>query len=174
MRITEEDVYISNHGLIQEACRRYRKGMEYDDCFLAASEGFLYAVRNYRQGISEFKTYAMTIMREQIVQEQKELNRIRSIESPLSLDRTVKEEKDSSTLGNTFFKHSYDFVGRLLLKDFLDSLQEEARSIAWMYIDGYTDKEIMKQLRIAPEKLGVLRKAIYTVWAQYNQENKRS
>lgn len=170
MKITEEDVYVSNSSLIHEACRRFRKGMEYDDCFLAASEGFIYAMRNYQPGISEFRTYAMTIMREQIDQEQKELNRIRSIESTLSLDRPVKGEENAATIGTTFFPHTCDFMNRLLLSDFLNHLKEEQRSIAWMYIDRYTSQEILNILGISPTELSRLLKLIRDLWNRYDGE----
>ena len=99
-KLTEADVFLYNEHIIREASYIYGKGLEPEDCLMVAKEGFLYAIRCYQKGISEFQPYARNCMYKHINKEKKELNRIKQIESKLSLDQSIKVEENSETIGN--------------------------------------------------------------------------
>lgn len=167
-KLTEEDVYLANEPLIRQVCRQYRRNMESEDCMMAASEGFLEAIRCYQRGISSFYPYAVSCMRKQIQKEQKDINRIQRIESPLSLDRPVKPEEKTEAIGSVFYKSTGDFVSTIILREFLDSLNEELKLIALMYIDKYTSEEIMEVRKLSEYELTLRRKEICYLWEQYD------
>lgn len=168
-RLTEADVFLHNEHIIRETSYIYGKGLEPEDCLMVANEGFLYAIRCYQKGISEFQPYAKTCMYKHINNAKKELNRIKRIESKLSLDQPIKAEENSETIGNVFFQVSGDFVNSVLLRDFLDSLEDELKIIAWMCIDQYTSEEIMKTRNISKVKLAHHKKMIRELFLQYDQ-----
>lgn len=143
-RITEEDVVLYNEHIIREASLLYGRSLDPEDRLMAANEGFLYAIRCYQKGVSQFQPFAKAYMHQQIKNEVKEFNRARRIESSLSLDQQIKTEENSGSIGNTFFQAPGDFVNSVIFQDFLNSLERELKIIALMYIEKYTSKEIMR------------------------------
>lgn len=120
---------------------------------MAANEGFLYAMRCYQKGVSEFQPYAKKYMNQYILSEVREFNRIRRAESTLSLDQPVRTESNTESIGSLFFQIPGDFVNAVILKDFLNSLGTELKLIACLYIENYSPEEIMRLRNITDFKL---------------------
>ncbi len=168
-KITEQDVVLCNEHIIYEAGQLYGKGLEPEDRLMAANEGFLYAIRCYQKGISEFQPYAKNYMHQYIKSEVREFNRIRRVESTLSLDRPVKTETNTESIGNVFFQIPGDFVNSVILRDFLNSLENELKLIAWLYIENYSSEEIMHLRNISKITLARQRTRIQDLFLQYDR-----
>ena len=151
-KITEEDVFLHNGCIILEACYLNRKGMEWDDCLMAANEGFLYAIRSYRKEISDFPTYARHCIYEQIKSEKRERNRIQRIESRLSLDCAIVNGRNTESIGSAFYHAHGDFINSILLNDSLENLGGSLKIIARMRTQGYSSDEIMEKRKISRDQ----------------------
>ena len=168
-KITEEDVVLYNEYIIFEASQLYGRGLEPEDRLMAVKEGFLYAIRCYQKGISEFQPYAKNYMYQYIMREVREFNRIRRAESTLSLDQPVRTEANTESIGSVFFQIPGDFVNSVMLRDFLNSLENELKLVAWLYIENYSSEEIMHLRNISEIKLAHQRKRIQDLWLQYDR-----
>lgn len=167
-KITEEDVVLYHQHTIFEASQLYGKGLEQEDRLMAASEAFLYAVRCYQKGISEFQPYAKKYMNQYILSEVREFNRIRRAESALSLDQPVRTGLNTESIGSAFFQVPGDFVNLVILRDFLNSLGTELKLIACLYIEDYSSEVIMRLRNITEIKLAGQKKRIQDLWLQYD------
>lgn len=172
-RLTEEDVFLYHERLIQETGYLYRRGMEWDDCLMAANEGFLCAIRGYQKEFSDFPSYAKRCIYTNIKKEKKEYNRVRRIDSRLSLDRPITIGENTESIGNVFFQSQGDFTNAVMLTAFLDNLEREDKVIAHMCIQEYTSEEIMTLRNISRDKLDRCKEVLCELWLQYDRETSR-
>ena len=166
--ISEEDVYKSNKDFIKHCAERFGLGMETDERERIAELGFLFAIRSYRKSASLFHPYAEGTMRLFIQQAKKHSNYIKRSESRLSLDQPAYGESNNETVGSAFFYHEENYLNSIVFRDFINMLNEDMRSIAVMYIDGYTKNEIMEIRGISKQELEELNRNIISRWENYN------
>lgn len=169
-KLTEEDVFLYHENLIQKAASLCRKGIPWDDCLMAANEGFLDAIRGYRKEFSDFPSYAEKCIYMHIKNAKKEYNRIRRVDSRLSLDMPIEIGGNKESIGSVFFSSQGDFINSVILTDFLGSLKNEEKVVAYMCIQEYTSEEIMRLRCISRDKLNQCKKVICELWQQYNLE----
>lgn len=91
-------------------------------------------------------------------------------EADFSLDRPVSLEKQSGTLGETFFARKENFQDRLEMKDFLEHIENiTVRSAAKMLMHQLDDDIIRRRLHLKKEGLLRVKAAIWRSWQEYTQ-----
>ncbi|MFZ3373132.1 MAG: hypothetical protein WA131_08945 [Desulfitobacteriaceae bacterium] len=155
MKLTEEDVLKANSALIGDMCKLYCKGIEYSDCKSEALLGFLLAMRSYRKGVCDFKSYAEIYIQNHILQAKKEYYRSIRCESRLSMDSKIDDYRES--VGSIFSRCSDNFEELILFSDFVNGLDEELEYLVWFYKNDYSENEILEQMHISQKYLTLMK-----------------
>lgn len=151
--LNEDTVLQANESFIKAMCDKYGKGLLWDDCFIVACEGFLYAMRTYNKAYHRFHLYSEACIKYYLEQEKRYYNRLRIIESRLSLDQQISANDGEKTIGDIFFASSDDTSECVLFMDSLQRLPAEKQMVAVMFAQGYTAQEIVSKLHIPNRRL---------------------
>ena len=166
------EAYIRQYDfLVLEACRRYRKRIDPDDCYVIAQIALMDAIEHYHPGYAAFPSYALRWMHEAIDQEEKKLNQIEHVESKLSLDQPVRKNEIMETVGATFFRKTGDCAGYIELKLFIDSLPHYLQKLAWLYVNRETDEDVAQSWSVPVPEIRNLAALIQDEWVLYDDEN---
>lgn len=165
MKFTEDDVISANAAFIKNMCRLNSQGMEYHDCEAEALLGFLLAIRNYQKGVSDFKSYAEIYVKNHIRQIKRENNRNTRCQSRLSMDKRINNYQE--TIGSRLLCGNDDFEEVISLKDFVDRLDQELKTLVWLYENDYTEKEILKVMHLTGEYLYKIKSRLIDEFKMY-------
>ncbi len=166
--MTELDVINAYEDEIMVWCRRFGRGLEEQDRPMIARTGFLCAVRTYLQGLSAFLPYAKEVVFEALKRERQRQNRIRRIESELSLDMPIGDEESPTV--SQLYHGTGDFVNGVVFWDFMQRLEENIQVTAWMLVNQFTRDEIMRIRGLSKEELSWHIVMIRCEWEEYNQD----
>ncbi len=168
-RLTETDVIAANEQFILNMAYKHGRGLEPNDCKMIVTQSFLKAVRTHRKGIDYFHNYAERVIGNELAEERKYNGRIRSIESPFSLNMTFGNDKSEEFVHNFIYRTlSGDFVNMVIFRDFLNNLDLEEKAVAKLFIERYTQDEICSLVHIDKWQLKRVIDSIRIAWFRYN------
>lgn len=168
MVITDSDVIRANDEFIRTIAHNLGRSLPTEERYAIALSGFLVAIRTYQKGLYPFRVYAANIMETFLRQARRKRAEQIRLESRLSLDQPIAE--GGEPLLAFLPGASGDMFHVVMLHDFLDSLHEDFRATARLYINKYTSEEIMSILSLSQEDLEWHRASIRYYWEQYNLE----
>lgn len=157
--LKEDNIIQANDAFIKQACKKYGRGLPWDDCIMAAHEGFLCAMRTYRKGYHQFHPYAEICLRQYLEQERKRYNLQKRIESNFSMDQPIINEGRAEAAGNIFFS-VHDHVADVIFKDYIERLPPEHQITAKLYALGYTAKEVLSISGIPLDRQAEIRECL--------------
>ena len=168
----EEALFAQCDDLVCELVRHCGgKALEWEDRVMEARLGFLLGLRTYHrvEGVLEFWPYLVACARERIYAAQRAASRQRGVDSRLSLDRSIPGGRGEPMA--VFYPSPDAGVATMTeLRDFLDRLEPELRTVAWMSIDGYGEQEMARRLHRELGEISALRQDICQQWVVYNEE----
>lgn len=162
-----EELTLQSDKLLEELCRRYGRGLDRDDARMEAAAELICAGKDYKkvQGCYEFWDYVTGRVVQRLELKRKEANRIRKVESGYSLDQPVAEGEEAAR--DVFFPTQGDFVNGVVLTDYVNGLPDMDRTVAWDYINGYTDQEILGWRRLSFQDLEGIKGRLRLKMEQY-------
>jgi hypothetical protein len=167
--LTEGDVYKANSKFIREVCQHYGKNLEREEREAIANLGMLNAIRSYRRGASEFWSYAISCIRDILVEEEYIQRKARRIEYPLSLDMRIKSGESSATYIEMFAHPNSDCISLLITSDFIKHLDKNLQYLACLCIENYSIAEIAERMNIPIVEVERLKTVLCYKWKEYDK-----
>lgn len=136
---------------VEETCRLFNNGMEWEDCLQTGWVALEEAKKTYPQvsGRYPFWDYVFLKIRDGICLAQKEWYHGRPYKTR-SLDQTLPGCRAN---GYTFLKDGCAFEQDVDLSVYIQSFDKESRSAARLYLQGYDRMNIRDRLRLSPARM---------------------